>query len=134
MDQERWEVIAAFADGERVDTVALRVALADPAGREYLIDVVAMREMVKETDEPRSTTPARDRAGSWRRSMAGLAAALALAIGVAGYAIGQQRSQLVPVAVHPPLEAAVVIALEEPPAPTQVIRLDGDGASPRGGR
>ena len=41
--QQRLEVIAAFADGERVDTRALRDALADEAGRDYLIDLVALR-------------------------------------------------------------------------------------------
>jgi hypothetical protein len=136
MDQERFEVIAAFADGERVDTHALRAALSNEAGRDYLIDLVAMREIVKQTDEPRWATPT---AGvvRWSRSMTGLAAALAMAVGLAGFAIGQQRSQMVPVAVHPPLEADVVVALEAPPAPTQIIRLEGsggNGASTSGGR
>lgn len=129
---DQFEVIAAFADGERVDTGALRAALAREAGRDYLIDLIAMREIVKQTDEPRASAPARG-VTRWGRSMTGLAAALALAIGLAGYAIGQQRSQVVPVAVHPPLEADVVVALEAPPAPTQVIRLD-DGVSRSGGR
>jgi hypothetical protein len=132
-NQERFELIAAFADSERVDTAALRTALADEAGREYLVDLVAMREIVKETDEPRSAAPVRGHA-VWGRSMTGLAAALAMAIGLAGYAIGQQRSQIVPVAVHLPLEADVVVAVEAPPAPTQVIRLDGNGGSASGGR
>ena len=48
--QERFEVIAKFADGERVDTLALRAALADEAGRDYLIDLVAMREIVRQTE------------------------------------------------------------------------------------
>ena len=53
---------------------------------------------------------------------------MVIAVGIAGYAIGQQRSREVPVVVHPPLEADVVVSVEAPPAPTQVIRLGaGDG-------
>ena len=130
--QEQFEVIAAFADGERVDTEILRAALAQEAGRDYLIDLVAMREIVKQTDEPRAAAPARQ-VLPWGRSMTGIAAALAMAVGLAGYAIGQQRSQIVPVAVHVPLEADAVVSLEAPPAPTQVIQLD-DAAPRSGGR
>ena len=133
-NQERCELIAAFADGERVDTSALRAALADEAGRDYLIDLIAMREIVKQTDELQSAAPVRGGSATWRRSMTGLAAALAMAVGLAGYAIGQQRSQLVPVAVHPPLAADEVVALEAPPAPTQVIRLENNTVPASGGR
>ena len=138
---ERFDVIAAFADGERVDTGALRAALADEAGRDYLIDLVAMREIVGQTVEQRAggddlmpvaSVPTRA-AGNWGRAMTGLAAAIAIAVGLAGYALGQQRSQVVRVAVLPPLEADVVVAVEAPPAPTQVIRL-GSGVPGDGGR
>lgn len=149
MTQDRCELIAAFADGERVDTNELRVALADDAGREYLIELVAMREIVKQTgetpvqagermrptDDARPAAPTRDGVALWGRSMTGLAAALAMAVGLAGYAIGQQRSQIVPVAVLPPLEADVIVTVETAPAPTQVIRLDGgSGPAAAGGR
>ena len=40
------EVIAAFIDGERVDSVQLAEALAESEGREYLIDLLALRELV----------------------------------------------------------------------------------------
>ena len=149
---ERFEVITAFADGERVDPRALRAALADEAGRDYLIDLVAMREIVGQaeaeraggvteagavspvTDDRPPWTPAPPRAlGRTRKAVTGLAAVLAIAVGLAGYAIGQQRSQVVPVAVLPPLEADVIVALEAPPAPTQVIHL-GSGVPGDGGR
>jgi hypothetical protein len=150
--QDRFEVIAKFADGERIDTQALLAALADEAGRNYLIDLVAMREIVRQAEgqgadrmtnasvvwsvpadrTPRMPAPTR---AVWHRgkAMIGLAAVLAMAVGVAGYAIGQQRSQIVPVAVHPPLEADVIVAAEAPPAPTQVIPL-GRGVPGDGGR
>jgi hypothetical protein len=143
-EQEQFEVIAKFADGERVDTRALRAALADEAGRDYLIDLVAMREIVREAEgpradavtddvrEPRAITPMRF-GGQRAKTMLGLAAVLTMAVGLAGYAMGQQRSQVVSVAVLPPLEADVIVALEAPPAPTQVIRLDA-GVPRDGGR
>ena len=140
--QERFEVIAAFADGERVDTRALRTALDDEAGRDYLIDLVAMREIVAGVVAAGADDPIASESGRsahmrplWptRRAITGLAAALTMAVGLAGYAIGQQRSQVVPMAVRPPLEADVVIAVEAPPAPTQVIHL-GSGVPSSGVR
>jgi hypothetical protein len=129
-----FEVIAAFADGERVDPRALRAALADEAGRDYLIDLVAMREIVGQTEDRAPWTSAPTRAvRRTRKAGSGLAAGLAMAVGLAGYAIGQQRSQVVPVAILPPLEPDVIVALEAPPAPTQVIRL-GSGVPGDGGR
>ena len=134
--QERFEVIAAFADGERVDTRELRAALADEAGRAYLIDLVAMRVIVGHATGATGTTVATSatgttgatgaaEGGAWhgRRAIAGLAAALAVAVGLTGYAIGQERARVVAVAVIPPLQAEVIVAMEAPPAATQVIRL-----------
>ena len=40
------QVIDAFIDGERVDANALKAALAEPAGRDYFVDVWLMREAV----------------------------------------------------------------------------------------
>ena len=50
-----------------------------------------------------------------------------------GMRLANSVSQLVPVAVLPPLEADVIVAVEAPPAPTQVIRL-GSGVPGDGGR
>jgi hypothetical protein len=150
--QEQLEVIARFADGERVDAKALREALGHEAGRDYLIDLVAMREITRLVDGRALATatdtdilaPVTDDRMPWAststrtpwhrgRLLAPLAAALVLMVGIAGYAIGQQRSTVVPVSVLPPLEADVMIAVEIPPAPTQVIRL-GSVRSDGGGR
>jgi hypothetical protein len=140
VEHEHFEVIAAFADGERVDAGALRAALADDAGRDYLIDLVATREIVVQTmgddaagDDVRPSASRAPRAAGGSRRTMGLAAAIAMAAGLAGYALGQQRSQVVAVAVLPPLAADVVVAVEAPPAPTQVIRL-GTGMPGDGGR
>ena len=44
------EVISAFLDNEPFDPQALAAALADPDGREWLLDLVALRAIV--ADEP----------------------------------------------------------------------------------
>lgn len=129
-----FEVITAFVDGERVDTDALRAALADESGRDYLIDLVAMREVLSQVEAGTSPAipPARARVPGIR-TVAGLAAVLAVAIGLGGYAVGQQQSREVPIAVMPPLAADVVVSMETPPAPTQVIPL-GRNVAGGGGR
>lgn len=135
--QDQFEVIAAFADGERVDSQALRAALSAEAGRDYLIELVAMREIVINAEGAsgdQTIRSSRDAGNRVRyRALTGLAAALAMAVGLGGYAIGRQGSQVVTVAVHPPLEADVVVSLEAPPAPTQVIPL-GTAVKGSGGR
>ena len=74
---DMYEVIAAFADGERVEASALKEALADPAGREYLTDLVALREVVQR-GEPSTLEIVRPS----RRPLRWLAAAvMALALG-----------------------------------------------------
>jgi hypothetical protein len=42
------EIIAAFIDGERVDASRLAQALVAPEGREYLVDLLALRELVEQ--------------------------------------------------------------------------------------
>ena len=44
------EVISAFLDNEPVDPLQLGEALADPAGRELLIDLLALRKIAQARD------------------------------------------------------------------------------------
>lgn len=125
------DVIEAFADGERVEVSVLRAALAEPEGRDHLIDVLALRGLVAGGQayglQAASAAPAvapsphpRARARRWLP----LAAAVVLAAAggyVAGHSgLGGQQpptsasSELISV-VAPPLSA---------PAPTRVIRLE----------
>ena len=121
---QRFELISAFADGERVDTEALRNALADEAGRDFFIDMVAMREVVA-SGATAGTVEAIPASRATIRRVIGVAAAAVIAVGAAGYTIGHQQSRVVTVASHPPLEADAVLSVEAAPAPTHVIRLDG---------
>jgi hypothetical protein len=122
---DQMDVIAAFADGEHVDATALKTALADEAGREYLIDVLALRGLVSEAPASRAAAAPPARSNGWR-----LAVAAMLVGGVAGgFALGRQ----LPVTTTAPLETAppMVTAQATPPelripapAPTRVIKLE----------
>jgi hypothetical protein len=112
-------VVEAFIDGEAVDALALKAALADPGGRDHLVDLLLMREAIDGgalslhtwSDRPR---PVR---GRW------LAAAAAVIISLAaGYLTGQLTapSEGAPTSV----EAVINVETSPPaPAPTSVISL-----------
>jgi hypothetical protein len=48
MTMESYEVVSAFLDDEPFDAAELAMALADPAGRQMLLDLVALRTLVRE--------------------------------------------------------------------------------------
>jgi hypothetical protein len=124
----RFEIIDAFVDGERVDPPALKRALAEPEGRDYLIDAWLLREGVQDeiAVEARMTPPAPTlRRSGWR--VAAVAAGVCLVGGyIAGFEFARAREsravQPAPVAVDaapaPPPSSFPV-----PPA-TRVIRLE----------
>lgn len=121
------DVIAAFADGEHVDVDALKAALDDEAGREYLVDLLALRGLVSEAPALRAAAvePPK-RAAAWRL----LPVAALLVAGVSGgFAIGRQTTGSItpePVALAPVVTAqAIPPELRIPaPAPTRVIKLE----------
>lgn len=107
MTTENFEVIAAFVDGERVESDALKLALSDPAGRDYLADIVSLREAVRVPGS--AIAPAQWRSPGGKRWLA--AAALVVVGAGAGYAIGHGSARR---------EAASASAA---PAPNRVIEL-----------
>ena len=80
-----FEVIAAFVDGERVDPVLLKSALALADGRDYLINMIALREVV--TNDTTTAAPVVSRPA--RRWIVAAAAAIVLSLG-SGYALGHR--------------------------------------------
>ena len=40
------DTVAAFIDGERIDPITLKRALSTEEGRDYLVELVAMRELI----------------------------------------------------------------------------------------
>lgn len=109
---DQHEVISAFIDDEPFDPQALADALADPAGRALLIDLIALRHVVQPT-EAALRTPASPR----RRNVlvAGAAAAgLVLAL-FGGYLVGQSRT---------------VVASSDAPAATRIVQGPSEWQAP----
>jgi hypothetical protein len=113
---ERFEVVAAFVDGERVDAQALKLALVQPDARDYLADLLALRELIGHSSAASALAAARPS----RRWLIGAAAAVVLSLG-GGYALGL-GSGLAP--GHDGTAVAGGVA----PKPTRVIEV-APGAS-----
>ena len=120
---DTFEVIEAFVDRERVDAEALKTALASEEGRDYLVDLLAMRELVMDQADVAPAEVARDAQGQRRPSWVGftMAAAASLVLGLTGYQWGvhntRTQSAGTSAIVAGPVSAAA-------PAPTSVIVLE----------
>ena len=102
------DVISAFIDNEPFEARALAEALADPQGREALLDLIALRHVVGE-DTAAIEAAAQRPASRWRS----LVAAAAIVVGLVGaYSVGRN--------VAP---TSGEQALEEAPPPDRVIEL-----------
>jgi hypothetical protein len=125
----RHETIDALLDGERVDPTELKEALARAEGRDYLVDALALRELVAETSPAaRVAIPA---VPSWQRRIQWpAAAAILVASLVAGFAAGYRSAGSG--APPPPAAREATAGVGAPkssppllaPAPTRVIRLE----------
>lgn len=116
---DTYDVIAAFADGERVNPDELKDALAADDGREYLVELLVLRDLVH-TSDPEMEIVARAAARRDRRTWLGIAAALVASV-LGGYAVGwRSHDALGDRASAPGTSAASISA----PAPTRVIHLE----------
>jgi hypothetical protein len=88
---ETHDVISAFLDDEPFDADRLIAALSDPAGRELLIDLVALRHLAQTDHEPAPAMLDRRPARSTVRTL--LAAAAVLVALVGGYVAGERRNE-----------------------------------------
>jgi hypothetical protein len=121
------DIIATFVDRERVDAEALKAALASDEGRDYLIDLLALRELVADQPGTASLARATGVRSRWRNAGA-LAAALVLI--AAGYLAGTRHAAPTPSA----MSDASVSTTSRPlatssdrgaaPAPTSIILLE----------
>jgi hypothetical protein len=116
------ELIAALLDGERVDSSQLAQALAAPDGRDYLIDLLALRELV-DNESPAVGREIGRRPSSFRWPWLPLAAAAMVTVTLAGYAIGLRRGHLDQAIRDVPFVAPQASNPLPAPAPTQVIRF-----------
>ena len=124
MKENSFEIIGAFVDRERVDPELLKQALSSEEGREYLIDLVALREVTVLQPAPAEPT-LHDRPSFPARPLA-LVAALVIAVG-GGYFTGLRHGSVdAPAAVEITIPTRVEPAAIIPPAPTptRVIQLE----------
>ena len=84
------EVISAFLDDEPFEPQALAEALADPAGRELLIDFVLLRHVAQSEESASVVTPTP--ALRSKRPLYLVAAAAAVVALLGGYQLGQRQS------------------------------------------
>src|SRR3954452_12112791 len=100
------EVISAFLDDEPFEPQALADALADPAGRELLIDFVVLRHVARSEESGRVLTPAPAPPPKRPLYLVAAAAAAVLVALVGGYQLGQRQSS--DDSIRPPAATRVV--------------------------
>ena len=107
------EVISTFIDGEPVDPKLLTAALADPDGRQSLVDLLALGALISESEaEAIGKTP-----GSVRKEPPRwLFAAAALVVGLGSFALGMQVGEQ-------DAPDSTTAQQQEPPNPDRVIEL-----------
>ena len=117
------DLIQVFADGEPVDPIELDRALATPAGRAHLIDLLVLRGFVGSPSIVPSATAARPtrivaRSIRWWSA----AAAIAMVTALGGYIAGE-RTAPKPAALDQPAIMTASSTEPAPPTPTRVIRF-----------
>jgi negative regulator of sigma E activity len=119
------EAIAALVDGERVDAESLKHALSQADGRDYLIDLLALRELVAERGAASSASASAAVPRAPRVGRLAAAAAIVLATALGGYFVGTRSVSPVsgPAGTLMPVASAPDAARTSAPAPTRVIRL-----------
>jgi len=98
------EVISAFLDDEPFEPQALADALADPAGRDLLIDFVLLRHVAQPPETAGVVTPAP--AARPKRPLYLVAAAAVVVALLGGYQLGQR--QAADASLRPPAATRVV--------------------------
>jgi hypothetical protein len=110
------DVISALLDDEPFNPDRLAAALSEPAGRDLLIDLIALRHLtLGEGKDAPALTNQQVRRSSWRALVAVAAVVVAL---VGGYLAGQHRSE---------------VALSAPPA-TRVVQAPAEWKTVPSGR
>jgi hypothetical protein len=122
-DASALEVISTFIDGERVEPEDLKRALALSEGRDYLIDLLTIREAMGGLGS--FAVPGRGLAPIWKLVRGTAAAAVVLLALAGGYFAGHRAngSDRTP-PPSPGSQVLVVTSVPEAPTPTQVIKLE----------
>ena len=124
---DTFDVIERFVDRERVDADALKAALATEDGRSYLVDLLAMREMVMDQADVAPVAASASAAPKRPAIALVVAAAASAVLGVGSYQWGLHRAnaQIVrtDVLTQAPSQSAP-LPLNAAPAATSVIYLE----------
>lgn len=93
------DVISAFLDDEPFNASALAGALSEPAGRDLLIDLIALRCL---TQADGKAAPAWTARRQWRASPRAVIAAAAVVVALlGGYLVGERRREVAMSAAPP---------------------------------
>ena len=132
---DRFELIDAFVDGERVDAVALKRVLAEDAGRDYFVDAWLLREGVLD-ELALEPVPAMRAIPNRRWPMLAIAASLACLMvgGLAGYRVGTVRGGTSPATVaSAPASPSSTTSFPAPPATRAIpVEFSAGSGSPGG--
>jgi hypothetical protein len=120
-DEALCRIVEEFIDGEPVASEALLNALAEPAAREHLIDLLVLRRAVG-TMAPMAWTTGRHGTLHGRSGWLATAAAVLLSLAL-GYFAGQ-RALDTPIAAQTIEAVAQVEGAPAPPKPTRIIKLE----------
>ena len=120
---DQFEALAAWVDGEAVARTDVALALETPEGRDYVLDLMALRRMVDATTPALAAKVTPRLATRWPKVAAAAAAVALCAAG--GFFAGRLASPIASTdgadAVVTPSSTPVSISA---PAPTRVIRLE----------
>ncbi|MPY89125.1 MAG: hypothetical protein GEU99_14515 [Luteitalea sp.] len=89
---DRHEVISAFLDDEPFNSSTLAEALSEPAGRDLLIDLMALRHLMQTEGKEAPAFAVRKPRRSAPRALAAVAAILVALVG--GYLVGERRGEM----------------------------------------
>lgn len=121
-ENDPFAVVAEFLDGERVDALALRDALATAEARDYLVDLLRLRQSVGDMGPMVMSNGARSRwlsPAQWA-----VAAAVLLCVSVGGYLLGQRVGLVAQLEGAGRIEVMADAPAPRAPKPTHVIRLE----------
>lgn len=117
-----FDTLAGWADGEPADRGEVLRALETAEGREYVVDLMAIRRLVAVTTPPAHAYDTRHAARQSRQWLVPVAAAAVLCV-AAGYVAGRTAVPAAPAPVTD-IRPAGTSAPASAPAPTHVIRFE----------
>lgn len=134
--EDRFEVIDAFVDGERVDAPALKRALSEEDGRDYFVDAWLLREGVQEQMALESipqTEVRRLPARGWPLLAVAVSILCLIVGGLAGYRlsdVGRTARLEAPPARETPVQVKTSFPV---PPPTRAISIEFSTDTPGAG-